>query len=363
MQTLNLAKTLNDSGHCIFVLCYHEFEESIVNDFESFGVSLLLLNWGRHIKKLSFINKLRNEILRIQPDVVHVQYLAPGALPIIAARLAGVKIVYATIHQPYTSNYGRLAKLILRTASLLCSRFISVSVNTEKSWFGTGQLFDENSSLKSQPYHFTIHNCIDFERIQEITLTTNKNYLKEKLSIQADITVIGAVSRLRHEKGIDLLIEAFNLLINSGFKAFLLIVGTGTDMAKLKDNVVKNDLQNFVHFYGEAEWKVAMQLIAIMDILVVPSRFEGFGLTAAEAMAAGKPVVASESFGLKEVVVNNQTGFLVPVNDYKAIYSALRILCCDSGLGELYGNSGKARVITNFGPEIFNTKIKALYSL
>ena len=58
-----------------------------------------------------------------------------------------------------------------------------------------------------------------------------------------------------------------------------------------------------VIFYGATDWVNAMQLISIMDIVVVPSRFEGFGLTAAEAMSAGKPVVASDSFGLKEVVV------------------------------------------------------------
>ena len=127
--------------------------------------------------------------------------------------------------------------------------------------------------------------------------------LKCELAIPAGIPVIGAVSRLRHEKGIDLLLEAFTFLIRSGEKAHLLLVGSGPDEKKLKDTIQTYELNSSVTFYGEAEWERAMQLMAIMDIVVVPSRFEGFGLTAAEAMAAGKPVIASDTSGLKEVVI------------------------------------------------------------
>ena len=89
----------------------------------------------------------------------------------------------------------------------------------------------------------------------------------------------------------------------------------GPDEKKLKDTVQTYGLISSVTFYGEAEWERAMQLMSLMDIVVVPSRFEGFGLTAAEAMAMGKPVVASDTSGLKEVVINDETGILFPVDE------------------------------------------------
>ena len=82
-----------------------------------------------------------------------------------------------------------------------------------------------------------------------------------------------------------------------------------------------------VTFFGEANWVTAMQQMALMDVVVVPSRFEGFGLTAAEAMAMGKPVVASNVFGLKEVITDNKTGILFENENRNDLYLKLKVIC------------------------------------
>ena len=99
-----------------------------------------------------------------------------------------------------------------------------------------------------------------------------------------------------------------------------------------------------------------------MDIVVVPSRFEGFGLTAAEAMSAGKPVVASDTSGLKEVVVNSETGILFPVDDVTVLKEALVKLIAVPQLRSRFGAAGKERVLSNFSFDLYSKKIKALYS-
>ena len=104
-----------------------------------------------------------------------------------------------------------------------------------------------------------------------------------------------------------------------------------------------------------------MQLIAIMDVVVVPSRFEGFGLTAAEAMAAGKPVVASDVFGLKEVIVHNVSGFLFPVENTDLLKDLLLKLCNSQVPRKMLGDSGQKRAESVFGIDLFNKKISALY--
>ncbi len=361
MQTLSLVKVLQSFGYMVFLICYFEHEESMVFEFQNSGAKVILLDWNRKTGSFKFILRLRKEIRSIRPDVVHVQYMAPGALPIISARLAGVKTVFATVHQPYTKSHGRFAKLILRITSSITTRFLTVSQNVEKSWFGSSSLFDENKPLKSQCQHFTIYNSIDTEKIQRIVKRTDVESLKKEIGIPSKSLLIGAVSRLRYEKGIDLLIEAFKMLIAYSIDLNLLIVGSGQDEENLKNKAYSSDISDKVIFYGEMDWDKAMQLISIMDIVVVPSRFEGFGLSAAEAMAAGKPVIASESYGLKEVVINNETGLTFHVNNSEHLANKLKLLISNRELCRQYGNAGLKRVKTIFDIEVFQKKIGFLY--
>jgi len=362
MQTLNLSQALLSCGHEVEIICYFEYDNSMVQEFKKSGAMVTLLNLNRNLGYLQFIKRLQNEIRFIKPYVVHIQYMAPGALPIIASRLAGVKRIFATVHQPCTQSHRKFSKLILRIASLLCTRFIAVSVNAEKSWFGNGQLFDEKKPVKLQSHHFTIYNSVDVKKIQKISSAVNSENLKRELAIQSVIPIIGVVSRLRHEKGIDLLIDAFRLLRQSNDYTHLLVVGTGPDEAKLKEMVHKNNLNSHVTFYGEADWEKAMQLMAIMDVVVVPSRFEGFGLTAAEAMAAGKPVVASDVFVLKEVVIHNKTGFLFPIENSALLHEHLKRLCNDQNMRQMLGDNGQKRADIVFGMDLFRRKVSALYN-
>lgn len=361
-QTLNLAKTLCSLGNKITVLCQFEFNGNVVSEFESAGATVILLRWKRDINVLSFINKLRIEIHNLEPDIVHVQYMAPGALPIIAARLAGVKTIFATVHQPWTRSHRRFSKIILRAASLLCTRFIAVSVNAEESWFGKGELYDENKLTKHNPHHFTIHNSIDVGDIRKITTTVNADNLKKNLSIPPGIPVIGALARLKYEKGIDLLLEAFMLLLKSGIKTHLFLIGTGPDELKLKEIVKAQNICTSVTFYGEADRVRAMQLISVIDILVVPSRYEGFGLSAAEAMAGGKPVIAADCYGLKEVVADKKTGLTFKTGDISELKEKLQVLLKNDTLCKEYGLSGQKRAEELFDIPVFQNKIAALYN-
>jgi len=362
IQTINLTKVLRSFGLRVNVLCYFEYDDRIVQKFRETGCLVKLLGLNRRIFFISFLKTLKKEIRCIKPDIAHIQYMAPGALPIIASRLARVKIVLTTVHQPYTKSHGRLAKLILRATSKLTDRFISVSRNTEHSWFGTSIIFDEKKKLNIQPHHFTIHNAIDTDKIRSIINNIDQNSIKEILNIPDDRVIIGTVSRLRYEKGIDTLIEAFLQLTQLQSNIHLLIVGGGPDEEMLQKRVRESGISSQVTFLGTVDWERAIELMSIMDIVVVPSRFEGFGLSAAEAMAAGKPVIASNTSGLKEVVSNNETGIFVPVDNSNALKNAMMKLISDPQLRNKLGNAGKTRVNENFSMEIFTKKIHALYN-
>jgi L-malate glycosyltransferase len=359
LQTLNLVKVLKSYGFNIMVLCYFEYDESIIIQFQNEGAVVRILKLNRKSRARKIIFKIYKEIRSVKPGIVHVQYMAPGALPIIAAKMAQVKIIFATVHQPWTPGHGRLSKLILRTVSFLCTRFICVSVSAEKSWFNSGRLFDKNKPVNLQSRHFTIYNSVEFEKIKFISDSAKTNQLKQELGIPLNEVLIGAVSRLRYEKGIDLLIEAFVQLIDEGASVHLLIAGSGPDELKLKEMV--RGVSTKVTFYGEACGEKVIQLIAAMDIVVVPSRFEGFGLTAAEAMAVGKPVVSSDSFGLTEVVENHITGLCFKVGAILQLKENLKTLVMSSVLRNQYGEAGRERAKQIFDIEVFDNQIAKLY--
>ena len=365
-QTINLIRALKGAGHRVITACYYEYNHDMVALFESFGSEVVLFSQEgssrpKRLKEILFILKnFRQVVSSYKPDIVHVQYMAPGAIPIFAARLAGVKKVLATVHQPHTESHGIFSKIMLRISAWFCSVFIVVSKNAEFSWFGTSSLFDEHNNLSQQSSHFTVYNAIDIIRIQALALQVDTNKEKEVQHIESKSFVFGAVSRLRAEKGIDLLIEAFSSMVVENHDLHLHIVGNGPDEQKLKDMVTQLNIVDNVTFFGEASWEIAMKQMALMDVVVVPSRFEGFGLSAAEAMAMGKPVIASNVFGLKEVVIDGQTGLLFENGNSNDLYLQLHTLYTDKSRYNKFCANSLIHV-DQFGLPEFNKKVTALH--
>lgn len=367
-QTINLVRALKKVGHRVITVCYYEYNQDMVALFESYGSEVVLFSPEKQqrpngFKQVWFIyKKIREVVKKYKPDLVHIQYMAPGAIPIFAARLAGVKKVLATVHQPHTKSHGIFSKIILRVSAWFCTGFIVVSKNAEASWFGSSSLFDEHKTLRKQPKHFTVYNAIDIIRIQELAKGIDSNKEKKMQHIAPKSFIFGAVSRLRQEKGIDLLIEAFSKLVTLNQEVHLHIVGNGPDEKELKDLVTKLNIADKVTFFGEASWEIAMQQMALMDVVVVPSRFEGFGLSAAEAMAMGKPVVASNVFGLKEVVSDNVTGMLFVNGSSDDLYVKLNTFCTAQTSYTRFKKNALVHV-NQFGLPVFNQKVTSLHKI
>jgi glycosyltransferase involved in cell wall biosynthesis len=367
-QTINLIRALKGAGHRVITACYYECNPDMVALFESYGSEVVLFSQEGSsrptgLKEILFILKnFRQVINSYKPELIHVQYMAPGAIPIFAARYAGVKKVLATVHQPHTDSHGLFSKIILRISALFCSAFIVVSKNAETSWFGSSSLFDNHKALSQQPSHFTVYNAIDIIKIQELALKVDTYKEKEAQQIPSKSFVFGAVSRLREEKGIDLLIQAFSRLLTDNQELHLHIVGTGPDEKELKTLVAQLNIADKVTFFGEASWEVAMRQMVLMDVVVVPSRFEGFGLSAAEAMAMGKPVVASNVFGLKEVVSDGKTGLLFANGDSNDLYLKLLQFCAEKTPYSCFSDNALVYV-NQFGLPEFNKKVRTLHSI
>jgi glycosyltransferase involved in cell wall biosynthesis len=157
--------------------------------------------------------------------------------------------------------------------------------------------------------------------------------------------VIACIGRMVEEKGIDVLLEAFTILLSRGFDAELVLIGDGPLLSDYQNLAGKIGLAR-VRFLGEVP--NAAQLLPGVDIVAVPSRQEGLGLVAIEAMLAGRPVAASDVGGLPEVVVHGETGLLVPPEDPVLLASSLCYLLERSEVRERMGRLGSQRAHEHF---------------
>ncbi|MFO7273404.1 MAG: glycosyltransferase family 4 protein [Bacillota bacterium] len=166
--------------------------------------------------------------------------------------------------------------------------------------------------------------------------------------------VVGALGRLEREKGFDVLLDAMAELRG---EARLILGGDGSQRQALAARVEKEGLPvELTGFVADVP-----AFLGRTGVFVLPSRSEGLGLVAVEAMAAGRPVVATRVGGLPEVVVDGETGFLVEPEDPEALARAIRALLADPARAARMGAAGRERVRKLFSAERMAEATAALY--
>ena len=163
------------------------------------------------------------------------------------------------------------------------------------------------------------------------------------------------MAALVRRKGIDVLLDA---LARLSCPPALLVAGEGEERPALEARASALGLAG-VRFLGQRADKG--DLLAACDVLVLPSRQEGLGVAALEAMAAGRAVVASDVGGLGQAVVEGVTGLLVPPGDAAALAEAVARLARDPALRASLGAAGPARVEQGFRAECMVASYEALY--
>lgn len=360
MQTMLMARALVELGYKVEVCCYFESDERVVEEFQAVGAVVRLLGWVRSIGMGKFIRSLAAIFREMSSAVVHVQYMAPGLLPIVAARLARVPVVLATVHYPGTPH-GIAAHVLLRFGARLTDRFTCVSEAAEKSWFGDSCLLDppHPESIAGRR-HCTIPNAVDIGGIDKALEVRSPKVISTAAWLEGKI-VVGTVARLSREKGIDILLKAFAELRKAVPQAHLLIVGDGSQRADLQTLARRLGIGEAITWTGQLSWEDAMGCLGLMDVVTVPSRYEGFGLTAVEAMACGKPVVASRVGGLEEVIDDGVTGCLATAEDVLAFTAALTDLLKNEKRRKIMGVASRRHVEEYYAYPRFRERCRVLY--
>jgi glycosyltransferase involved in cell wall biosynthesis len=170
---------------------------------------------------------------------------------------------------------------------------------------------------------------------------------------------LGVLARLIPLKNVESLINATSRLASLGIEVQAEIAGSGPSETSLRDLAASLGVADRVRFLG---WQVDVdRLLVSWDLLVIPSLEEGFPLSALEAMAAARPVVASRVGGLSELVVDGVTGRLLPPGDTDALVHCLAELASDRQRLALMGAEGCKRVQSHFSAELMARRTAELY--
>lgn len=201
-----------------------------------------------------------------------------------------------------------------------------------------------------------IHNGIPYESYLKA-----KSRLKQELGLSESRVLIGMIGRINPGKGQLFFIELADSLCKSFPEPHFVLVGDpfpGYEpiLEEVKREIRDKKLETRVSYLGFRE--DIPEVMVSLDVFVLPSVLpDSFPTVILEAMAAGKPVVATRSGGASEMVVNGETGFLIPIGNVEEGRVALEQLIRDSDLREQLGKSGRTRVLNTYSLEAFEKKI------
>ena len=267
-------------------------------------------------------------------DVLHTHEFGMNTYGSIASLGTGVPVV-ATVHggSYYWEKWRR--RMAYRLVARHAMRMVAVSDSIRR-------VLIERVGASSEKL-CTIYNGVDVEAYRFVQDGTR---IRQELGIEETTPVVGTVANLYPVKGHTFLLKAAAEVACVYPRTVWLLAGRGMLLGELQDEARELGISDRVRFLGFRDDAAAV--LQALDLFVLPSLSEGLPLAVLEAMAAAKPVVATAVGGNLEVVVDGQTGYLVPPRDPSALASRILALLRDRPLAHGYGAAGRQRVLQQF---------------
>ena len=277
-----------------------------------------------------------------RPDLIHAHVVLQGGWSALkVAQRYGIPIVLTEHSSPFSMHLeSELSERLARETLTNVNKLIAISPALAK------ELLDFQPGL---------HIDIIGESVRtDFFVPANDLHQEKRIGKRFFVA-----ARLAQQKGLDNLIEAVHLLRQNGLNSFELVIGgEGPDRQKLEQLVKTLDVAEYCQFLGALTREQVRQSMQNCDVFVLPSLHESFGVVLGEAMACGKPVIATRCGG-PEFVVNEETGVLVEVAKPGAVADAMADFINDriSFNPQAVRNS----VVNRFSPEAFVRNVTAVY--
>jgi glycosyltransferase involved in cell wall biosynthesis len=313
----------------------------------SFGLRGLRL-WRNPVAVARALRGLVGALRRDRPDLVHGLLFHGYVFGAVAGRLAGIPVVVASrrslSHFKRGKPHYRLAE---RVANRLTDLVIANSEAVRADVLRSEGLAPERVVV--------IHNGVPVERFDR----PRDEELRRRLAIDKASRVVVVVANFLLYKGHEVFLDAWARVVARAPDAVALLVGDGPARGEIEARAAAAGLTGSLRFLGSR--LDVPDVLALADVLVHPSFEEGFCNAILEAMAAGKPVVATDVGGNPEAVVPGTTGLLVPAGDGAALAQALTSLLDRPEQLQALGRAGRCRVAEQFGLSVMVRRYESVY--
>jgi glycosyltransferase involved in cell wall biosynthesis len=285
-------------------------------------------------------------------DILHTHSPYSGILGRLVGKAAGVSIILSN-QQSIEKTYSLKTRFIDQLTYPLADAVICVSNAVRESLSIAKRLFPRLISV--------IYNGIDISYVENVVERVIIKEKKKELGLKQDDLLIGNVARLSYEKDHRSLINAMEFVVAQRPTARLLIVGWGELEKELRTQVKRLGLQDNVLFLGHKEREEVLEILAILDVFVLSSCYEGFNLAILEAMAAQKPIVATNIGAFKEAVVDGETALLAQSGNPNALAEAILYYLNYPSRSKAMGLAGRKRVEQLFSSHVMTSQYRQLY--
>ena len=369
LMTLTLARGLRARGHSVRTLASNATvggSDGSAADYACFG-SLGKLQTLNRTCNPSAVAALRRALREFDPDVVHVRafltQLSPAILPLLRNRPS---IMHACMYDticPTGSKLLRDGKICQHRAGWVCRReclssaAFTALMAQRALWRAWRNAFDRFVAVSG-----ATAASLEAEGIGPVQVLWNGVAEAPPRPPLADPPSVAIVTRFSREKGVDVAIRAFAIVLDAVPNARLLIVGDGPLRAQLHELTNSLNISHAVEFAGRVPLEEINSRVAHAWVQIAPALWhEPFGSVAAEAMMRGTAVVASNRGGFAEIIADGETGFLTPSGDAPAMARALALLLTDRARAEEMGKAARARARALFSVDRMLDQLETLF--
>ncbi|MEZ6090644.1 MAG: glycosyltransferase family 4 protein [Pirellulaceae bacterium] len=293
---------------------------------------------------------------QFKPDVVHTHSAKGGILGRQAAAKLRLPAIVHTVHgAPFHPYQSLLVRRFYRAcevrAARQCHRLISVADAM------TDLLVDAGVAPRAK--FTTVYSGMNVEPF--LWADTHRLRIRQNLGIQDNEIVVGKIARLFHLKGHSDLIRAAAHVVKQHPHVKFLFVGDGILRDSLAQQIRTAGMEGHFVFAGLVDPEEIPEYIGAMDLLVHTSYREGLARALPQALIAGKPVISYDVDGAKEVVINDETGYLVPPGDIDLLAKRIQELVKNVTLRNKLGEQGRGRFTKVFRHETMTEQLRAIY--
>lgn len=309
-----LIKHLNHNKYENILILSNEYSNQIER-FKEKATEINLIDMERDInlkKDIKSTIEVKKILKRVKPDVVYLHSSKAGAFGRLALLFKRkIKIIYNAHGWFFNAEMSNKKKKIIALIERILAINTDMIVNISKNEYDSAIRY----KIANKEKMCIIENGIDFNKFEH-----SQKYRKptrEKYNIKDSEVLVGVVGRIEEQKSPITTIKAAEQTIKQMKNVKFMFIGSGSLEETVKEYAIEKNIQDNIIFTG---WVNRVEeYIPALDIAILPSKWEGFGLAIIEYMACKKPIIASKTGGIENIINDNENGFLITPGDYKKL--------------------------------------------